>query len=152
MKRLTRSRLLSGEAILSSKAYPIHLPAHQLTHQDTTTAMPHPRPTWWTPTLPKQRVPTASSRWPPLSMRRTVTSNTSCANGVLAKMYRNGKQHDPITVPSLTFGRAAPLGNSWRMSNDIFNAWRAIWRITNQAVAHSKYNRPGAFADMDMLM
>ena len=67
-------------------------------------------------------------------------------------MYRNGKQHDPITVPSLIFGRAAPLGNSWRMSNDIFNAWRAIWRITNQAVAHSKYNRPGAFADMDMLM
>ncbi|KAJ4012621.1 hypothetical protein NW752_008332 [Fusarium irregulare] len=47
---------------------------------------------------------------------------------------------------------AAPLGNSWRMSNDIFNAWRAIWRITNQAVAHSKYNRPGAFADMDMLI
>ncbi|KAJ4252399.1 hypothetical protein NW762_010997 [Fusarium torreyae] len=47
---------------------------------------------------------------------------------------------------------AAPLGNSWRMSNDIFNAWRAIWRITNQAVAHSKYNRPGAFADLDMLI
>ncbi|KAM0323770.1 hypothetical protein ACHAPQ_008573 [Fusarium lateritium] len=47
---------------------------------------------------------------------------------------------------------AAPLGNSWRMSNDIFNAWRAIWRITNQAVAHSKYNGPGAFADLDMLI
>jgi hypothetical protein len=38
------------------------------------------------------------------------------------------------------------------MSNDIFNAWRAIWRITNQVVAHAKYNGPGAFADMDMLM
>ncbi|KAM0244254.1 hypothetical protein ACHAP5_006467 [Fusarium lateritium] len=47
---------------------------------------------------------------------------------------------------------AAPLGNSWRMSNDIFNAWRAIWRITNQAVAHSKYNGLGAFADLDMLI
>ncbi|KAF4457082.1 hypothetical protein F53441_870 [Fusarium austroafricanum] len=47
---------------------------------------------------------------------------------------------------------AAPLGNSWRMSNDIFNAWRAIWRITNQVVAHAKYNGPGAFADMDMLI
>ncbi|KAF5252830.1 hypothetical protein FANTH_2154 [Fusarium anthophilum] len=48
--------------------------------------------------------------------------------------------------------KAAPLGNSWRMSNDIFNAWRAIWRITNQVVAHAKYNGPGAFADMDMLI
>ncbi|KAJ3546975.1 hypothetical protein NM208_g1745 [Fusarium decemcellulare] len=47
---------------------------------------------------------------------------------------------------------AAPLGNTWRMSNDIFNAWRAIWRITNQAVPHTKYNAPGAFADMDMLI
>ncbi|KAG8361334.1 putative alpha-galactosidase D [Fusarium venenatum] len=47
---------------------------------------------------------------------------------------------------------ATQVGNSWRMSNDIFNAWRAIWRITNQAVAHSKYNRPGAFADLDMLI
>ncbi|KAF5024523.1 hypothetical protein F66182_3463 [Fusarium sp. NRRL 66182] len=47
---------------------------------------------------------------------------------------------------------AAPLGNSWRMSNDIFNAWRAIWRITNQVVAHAKHSSPGAFADMDMLI
>ncbi|KAF0644177.1 hypothetical protein FPSE5266_02844 [Fusarium pseudograminearum] len=47
---------------------------------------------------------------------------------------------------------ATKVGNSWRMSNDIFNAWRAIWRITNQAVAHSKYNHPGAFADLDMLI
>ncbi|KAM5349659.1 hypothetical protein ACJ41O_006164 [Fusarium nematophilum] len=47
---------------------------------------------------------------------------------------------------------AAPLGNSWRMSNDIFNAWRAIWRITNQVVPHAKHTGPGAFADMDMLI
>ncbi|KAI8652539.1 Alpha-galactosidase [Fusarium keratoplasticum] len=46
---------------------------------------------------------------------------------------------------------AAPLGNTWRMSNDIFGAWRAIWRITNQVVGHAKHTRPGAFADMDML-
>ncbi|KAF4978219.1 hypothetical protein FZEAL_5380 [Fusarium zealandicum] len=45
-----------------------------------------------------------------------------------------------------------PLGNTWRMSNDIFNAWRAIWRITNQVVPHAKYTKPGAFADMDMLI
>jgi hypothetical protein len=37
------------------------------------------------------------------------------------------------------------------MSNDIFGAWRAIWRITNQVVGHAKHTRPGAFADMDML-
>jgi alpha-galactosidase len=47
---------------------------------------------------------------------------------------------------------AAPLGNTWRMSNDIFNAWRSIWRIANQAVAHSKGTEPGAYADLDMLM
>ncbi|KAM0425897.1 hypothetical protein ACHAPT_008835 [Fusarium lateritium] len=46
---------------------------------------------------------------------------------------------------------AAPLGNTWRMSNDIFGAWRAIWRITNQVVPHAKHTAPGAFADMDML-
>jgi hypothetical protein len=47
---------------------------------------------------------------------------------------------------------AAPLGNTWRMSNDIFNAWRAIWRIVNQAVPHLQHTGPGAFADLDMLM
>jgi hypothetical protein len=47
---------------------------------------------------------------------------------------------------------AAPLGNTWRMSNDIFNAWRSIWRIANQAVAHSKGTEPGAYADLDMLI
>ncbi|KAH7308510.1 glycoside hydrolase superfamily [Stachybotrys elegans] len=46
---------------------------------------------------------------------------------------------------------AAPLGNSWRMSNDIFGAWRSIWRIVNQAVPHSRCTGPGAFADLDML-
>ncbi|KAG9252822.1 glycoside hydrolase superfamily [Emericellopsis atlantica] len=46
----------------------------------------------------------------------------------------------------------APLGNSWRMSNDIFNAWRALWRIVNQAVPHVQHTGPGAFADLDMLI
>jgi alpha-galactosidase len=67
-------------------------------------------------------------------------------------MFLNGRLSQQIAVLLLTIIRAAPLGNSWRMSNDIFNAWRAIWRITNQVVAHAKYNGPGAFADMDMLM
>lgn len=67
-------------------------------------------------------------------------------------MFPNGELSGQIEVPLLIVIRAAPLGNSWRMSNDIFNAWRAIWRITNQVVAHAKYNGPGAFADMDMLM
>jgi hypothetical protein len=29
---------------------------------------------------------------------------------------------------------ASKIGNTWRMSNDIYNAWRSIWRITNQVV------------------
>lgn len=48
--------------------------------------------------------------------------------------------------------RAAPLGNSWRMSNDIFHNWQSIWRIANQAVPHVKHTTVGAFADLDMLM
>jgi hypothetical protein len=29
---------------------------------------------------------------------------------------------------------ASKVGNTWRISNDIYNAWRSIWRITNQVV------------------
>lgn len=38
------------------------------------------------------------------------------------------------------------------MSNDIYNAWRSIWRITNQVVPYYKHTGPGAYADMDMLI
>ncbi|WYZ43886.1 hypothetical protein EsH8_VII_000322 [Colletotrichum jinshuiense] len=44
------------------------------------------------------------------------------------------------------------IGNSWRISNDIYNGWRSIWRITNQVVPFYKYTGPGAFPDMDMLL
>ncbi|OLN92773.1 Alpha-galactosidase D [Colletotrichum chlorophyti] len=44
------------------------------------------------------------------------------------------------------------IGNSWRISNDIYNGWRSIWRITNQVVPFYKYTGPGAFPDMDMLI
>ncbi|KAI8208420.1 Alpha-galactosidase D [Colletotrichum sp. SAR 10_76] len=44
------------------------------------------------------------------------------------------------------------IGNSWRISNDIYNSWRSIWRITNQVVPFYKYTGPGAFPDMDMLI
>ncbi|KAM7205928.1 glycoside hydrolase [Rhypophila sp. PSN 637] len=47
---------------------------------------------------------------------------------------------------------APPIANSYRISNDITAGWPSIWRITNQVVPYSKYVRPGAFADMDMLM
>ncbi|GJC84379.1 alpha-galactosidase D [Colletotrichum liriopes] len=43
-------------------------------------------------------------------------------------------------------------GNSWRISNDIYNGWRSIWRITNQVVPFYKHTGPGAFPDMDMLL
>lgn len=47
---------------------------------------------------------------------------------------------------------AAEIGATWRMSNDIYNAWRSIWRITNQIVPYFRHTTTGAFADMDMLM
>ncbi|KAJ0158002.1 putative alpha-galactosidase D [Colletotrichum tanaceti] len=43
-------------------------------------------------------------------------------------------------------------GNSWRISNDIYNGWRSIWRIANQVVPFYKHTGPGAFPDMDMLI
>ncbi|KAF1952232.1 alpha-galactosidase precursor [Byssothecium circinans] len=47
---------------------------------------------------------------------------------------------------------ASQISNTWRMSNDIYNAWRSIWRITNQVVPYYRNTKPGAFADMDMLI
>lgn len=47
---------------------------------------------------------------------------------------------------------ASKIGNSWRISNDIYNAWRSIWRITNQFVPYYRHTTVGAFADMDMLI
>ncbi|KAJ4376328.1 hypothetical protein N0V83_001611 [Neocucurbitaria cava] len=47
---------------------------------------------------------------------------------------------------------AADIGNTWRISNDIYNAWRSIWRITNQVVPYFRHTTVGAFADMDMLI
>jgi hypothetical protein len=44
------------------------------------------------------------------------------------------------------------IGNSWRISNDIHNAWCGIWRITNQVVPCYRHTTVEAFADMDMLM
>ncbi|KAK1982726.1 alpha-galactosidase [Colletotrichum cereale] len=43
-------------------------------------------------------------------------------------------------------------GNSYRISNDIYNGWRSIWRIANQVVPYYKHTGPGAFPDMDMLL
>lgn len=47
---------------------------------------------------------------------------------------------------------ASDIGNTWRISNDIYNAWRSIWRITNQVVPYYRHTKAGAFADMDMLI
>lgn len=47
---------------------------------------------------------------------------------------------------------ASPISNAWRISNDIYNAWRSIWRITNEVVPYYRYTQVGAYPDMDMLM
>ncbi|KKY18251.1 putative alpha-galactosidase precursor [Diplodia seriata] len=47
---------------------------------------------------------------------------------------------------------APKLGNSWRISNDIYNSWSSIWRITNQVVPFWKHTGVGKYADMDMLI
>ncbi|KAK8053648.1 glycoside hydrolase [Apiospora saccharicola] len=47
---------------------------------------------------------------------------------------------------------AGAIGNTYRMSNDIYNGWRSIWRITNEIVPYYRHTKPGAFPDMDMLI
>ncbi|KAI8629407.1 carbohydrate-binding module family 35 protein [Xylariaceae sp. FL1651] len=47
---------------------------------------------------------------------------------------------------------APPIGNIYRISNDIYNAWRSIWRITNQVVPFYRSTNVGAYPDMDMLI
>ncbi|KAK7684409.1 hypothetical protein QCA50_012356 [Cerrena zonata] len=48
---------------------------------------------------------------------------------------------------------AGPIGNSWRISNDIGppNNWNNIIRIINQVVPITQFAKPGAFNDLDML-
>lgn len=55
-------------------------------------------------------------------------------------------------LKSVRLVRAPQIGDSWRISNDIYNAWRSIWRITNQVVPYFKHTGVGAYADMDMLL
>ncbi|KAF2183260.1 carbohydrate-binding module family 35 protein [Zopfia rhizophila CBS 207.26] len=47
---------------------------------------------------------------------------------------------------------ARQISNSWRISNDIENKWKSIWRIANQVVPFYKHTGVGMYADMDMLM
>lgn len=47
---------------------------------------------------------------------------------------------------------ASEIASSWRISNDIYNAWRSIWRIANQVVPYVRHTRVGRYADMDMLI
>ncbi|KAL7625540.1 hypothetical protein AAE478_004760 [Parahypoxylon ruwenzoriense] len=47
---------------------------------------------------------------------------------------------------------APPIGNIYRISNDIYNAWRSVWRIANQVVPFYKSTTAGAYPDMDMLI
>lgn len=46
---------------------------------------------------------------------------------------------------------APKYGNTWRISNDIQDNWKSIWRIVNQAVPYVKRTGVGKYIDMDML-
>jgi len=46
---------------------------------------------------------------------------------------------------------APPLGNTWRITNDIIPAWRTIYRMINQAVPSASYAGPDHWPDLDML-
>ena len=46
---------------------------------------------------------------------------------------------------------APPLGNTWRISNDIIPAYRTIPRILNQAVPQTSFAGPEQWLDLDML-
>jgi len=46
---------------------------------------------------------------------------------------------------------APPLGNTWRITNDIIPFYRTIPRILNQAVPQTSYAGPGQWLDLDML-
>lgn len=46
---------------------------------------------------------------------------------------------------------APKYGNTWRISNDIQDNWKSIWRIVNQAVPYVKHTGVGKYIDMDIL-
>lgn len=46
---------------------------------------------------------------------------------------------------------APPLGNTWRITNDIIPAWRTVFRQLNQFVPSAGYAAPGRWPDLDML-
>src|SRR5205814_577278 len=46
---------------------------------------------------------------------------------------------------------APPLGNTWRITNDIIPSYRTIPRILNQAVPQTSFAGPGHWLDLDML-
>lgn len=46
---------------------------------------------------------------------------------------------------------APELGNSWRMSSDIINAYSTVPRILNQAAPQTDFAGPGHWLDLDML-
>ncbi|KAI0485196.1 glycoside hydrolase superfamily [Xylariaceae sp. FL0804] len=47
---------------------------------------------------------------------------------------------------------APPLGDTFRISNDIYTAWRNMWRITNEVAPYWRSTRVGAYPDMDILI
>ncbi|KAI0022446.1 glycoside hydrolase superfamily [Xylariomycetidae sp. FL0641] len=47
---------------------------------------------------------------------------------------------------------APPIGDTYRISNDIYNSWRNVWRITNQVAPFWRSTGPGSYPDMDILI
>lgn len=63
----------------------------------------------------------------------------------------------PIVYSICEWGRNRPwlwapeIGNLWRTTGDIRNSWESVMDILDQQVGLSKYARPGAWNDPDML-
>lgn len=114
------------------------------------------RPTRWLIVARRKHSPLNDSRkWQGYWKLSTATLPTSSASGASESTSQNGEVHHVISsFRSLNklVHRAKEIGTTWRISNDIYNAWRSIWRITNQVFSHAKHTAPGMFADMDMLM
>lgn len=90
-------------------------------------------------------------------MRLMLLEEKSCSrfvNGGESKLRSEILEHHRLTrMCSVDFPSAwaPPLGNTWRITNDIVPNWQSIWRIINQLPPSASYAAPGQWPDLDMM-